>query len=240
MSGHSKWSTIKHKKAATDKKRADIFSKMAKAITVAASLGGGDSQVNYTLRTEIEKARGLNMPKDRIEAAIGKGVGKDKGGMQLEELLIECYGPNNSAIIVKTITDNRNRTTSEIKQILTKNNGKFVGEGGVRWMFEELGVVRADEGQIDNKEEFEFLAIDAGAKDILKEENFYIIYTDIQNLQKVENTLEKYGIKNASTGLEWVAKDKINLSESEMEKLEKLFNALDENEDVQEIYSNIK
>jgi len=240
MSGHSKWSTIKHKKTAADQKRAQIFAKLAKAISVSASHGGGDPNTNYGLRTEIEKAKSLNMPKDKIEAAIKKGTGEDKSGARLEELLIEGYGPENSALIIKTITDNKNRTTSEIKQILTKNNGKFVGEGGVRWMFEELGILRVDETQIHDKEKFELMTIDVGAKDILMEGEFYIVCIDIKNLQNAQVTLEKFGIKNIDASLEWMPKDKLNLPDAGKDKLEKLLDALNENEDVQEIYSNTK
>ena len=240
MSGHSKWANIKNKKTAMDQKRADVFGKLAKIITVAATHGGGDLGANYTLRTEVEKAKGLNMPKDKIEAAIKKGTGEDKSGTQLEELLMEAYGPGNSALLIQTITDNRNRTASEVKQILNKNNGKPVGEGGVRWMFQYVGVLKIPKDNVKNIEEFELRAIDAGAQDMKEEEGCVIIYTNINNLQAMQSILEKEGFQNVDSGLEWVAKDEIEISQGDQKKLEALFEALDENDDVQAIYSNTK
>ena len=240
MSGHSKWANIKNKKAVTDQKRADVFGKLAKIITVAAAHGGGDLGANYALRTEVEKAKGLNMPKDKIEAAIKKGTGEDKSAIQLEELLMEAYGPGNSALLIQTITDNRNRTTSEIKQILNKNNGKPVGEGGVRWMFQYVGILKIPKDDIKNIEEFELQAIDAGAQDMKEEEERVVIYTGINNLQAMQSTLEKEGFKNIDSSLEWVAKDEIEISQGDQKKLRALFEAFDENADVQAIYSNTK
>jgi len=238
MSGHSKWSTIKHKKAATDKKRADVFSKIAKAITVAASLGGADPQVNYTLRTEIEKAKSLNMPKDKIEKAIKKGSGELQEGVRLETLLLETYGPGNSALLIEAITDNRNRTTSEIKNILSKHGGKFTGEGGVRWMFEQVGVLYLPNEQIKNRDDFELQVIEFGAQDIKLNDEQTVIYTKVENLQSTHKQLDNLGYKEIDSGLEWVAKDEIEISDENRVKLERLYEALDEQEDVQEIYSN--
>lgn len=137
MSGHSKWSTIKHKKAANDAKRSANFSKMAKAIIIEAGHGGGDLGTNYTLRTLVEKAKGLNMPKDKIEIAIKKGTGELKEGVQLEELLVEGFGPGGVALLIKAITDNRNRTISEIKHLMGQYEAKFTGDNSVRWMFKQ-------------------------------------------------------------------------------------------------------
>jgi len=240
MSGHSKWANIKHKKAATDKKRANIFAKLARAIAVAASKGGGDADSNYTLRTEVERARSLNMPKDKIESAIKKGTGELKKGMLLEEFIMEAYGPGNSALLIEVITDNKNRTMTEVKQILIKNNGKFVSEGGVKWMFEQLGVLEISKEQIQNTEKLELLAIDNGAQDIKEKKDYLTIYTNINNLQEVQSALSENESSEINASLEWIAKEKIELSEKENQQLERLFEALDENDDVQEIYSNTK
>lgn len=240
MSGHSKWANIKHKKAATDKKRANIFAKLARAITVAAATAGGDADSNYTLRTEVERAKSLNMPKDKIEAAIKKGTGELRKGALLEEFIMEAYGPGTSALLIEVITDNKNRVMTEVKQILIKNNGKFVSEGGVKWMFEQFGVLKIPKKQIQNMEKLELLAIDRGAQDIKEEKNYLTIYTNRNNLQKIQNALDEDGLSEIDASLEWIAKEKVELSEKENKRLEKLFETLDENDDVQEIYSNTK
>lgn len=240
MSGHSKWANIKHKKAATDKKRANIFAKLARAITVAAATAGGDADSNYTLRTEVERAKSLNMPKDKIETAIKKGTGELKKGTSLEEFVMEAYGPGNSALLIEVITDNKNRAMTEVKQILIKNNGKFVSEGGVKWMFGQLGVLRISKKQIQNMEELELLVIDKGAQDIKEEKDYLTIYTSRNNLQKIQTALGEDGLREVDASLEWIAKEKVELSEKENKRLENLFEMLDENDDVQEIYSNTK
>ena len=176
MSGHSKWSTIKHKKSATDQKRGDVFSKMARVITIAAK-GGGDIETNYTLRSAVEKAKNLNMPKDNIERAIKKGTG-ELAGDQLEELLMEAYGPNGTALLVEVVTDNRNRSTSEIRHILSKNNGKLATGGSVQWLFERQGLIQIDQNAVTDKDEFELQAIDAGAIDIDFEGEKVFVYID--------------------------------------------------------------
>lgn len=238
MSGHSKWSTIKHKKAATDKKKADIFSKLAKAITIAARQGGGDPEMNYTLRGIVEKAKSANMPKDKIEKAITKGTGSGEGE-QLEELLLEAYGPRGVAILIKAITNNRNRTTSELKHLLNQKGAKPAGEGSVKWMFEEYSFIKLSRYEIDKKDEFELEVIDLGIEDIKWENGAVILYTKTTNMQGVLKLLnEKF--KNIETGLEWVPKNPIKATEEDQKKLETLYGALDEHDDVQEIYSNTK
>lgn len=183
MSGHSHWATIKHKKGAADEKRGQVFSKLARMITVAAREGGGNPENNPKLRAAIEKAKSLNMPSENIERAIKRGTGELEGA-KLEEVIFEAYGPGGIAIIIEGITDNKNRALNEIKQILNQNGGKLVGEGGARWLFER----KAKEGG----------------------------------------------------GLEWVAKQEIEISNQDKEAAYKLFEALDENDAVQEIYSNLK
>lgn len=235
MSGHSKWSTIKHKKSATDKKRGDVFSKMARVITIAAK-SGGDIETNYTLRSAVEKAKNLNMPKDNIERAIKKGTG-ELAGEQLEEILMEAYGPSGTALLVEVVTDNRNRSTSEVRHILSKNNGKLATSGSVQWLFGRQGLIQIDQSAIADKDEFELQAIDAGALDIDFEDQKAFVYVDPQDLQATQKMLNDMGY-TTETGLVWVAKDTVELEESAQKPLQKIFEALNEHEDVQEVYTN--
>jgi len=238
MSGHSHWATIKHKKGAEDAKRSKVFSKMANIISVAVKEKGGDPETNPTLRMAIDKAKNLNMPKDNIERAIKKGSGELKG-VNLENVCFEAYGPGGIAVIIEGITDNKNRTISELKQILNQCGGKMVGEGAVSWMFEKKGVITPKEKMEKTKEDIEMAAIESGADDIGQNNGSINIYTKIEDLEKVKVDLEKKGIKIESASLEWVAKEEISIDEKNRKTAEKLFEALDDNEDVQEIYSNL-
>ncbi len=237
MSGHSHWATIKHKKGAADAKRGKAFSKMARVITVAAKEKGGDPETNPALRLAIDQAKKVNMPKDNIERAIKKGTG-ELVGEKLEEVIFEAYGPDGIAIIIEGITDNKNRTYGEIKNILSKHNGKIANEGAVRWMFERKGVIVLDnEQKTTNKEEVELKVIEAGAEDIDWDENTLFVYTKVEDLENIKKELEEdFGID--SSRLEWVAKDLVKSEKKD--SIEKLFEALDENDDVQNIYSNLK
>ncbi len=247
MSGHSHFSSIKHKKAITDAKRGKIFSKIARQISVAAKEKGGDINANPNLRLIIEKAKEFNMPKDNIERAIKKGTGELEGE-KLEEIMYEAYGPGKIAIIIIGITDNKNRALAEIKQILSKNNGKLAGKGSVKWMFERKGVITINEQQLlkpstdikQEKEEKELQAIEAGAEDIYWDNNILNIYTKPENLEIVKKNLINKGINIKSISLDWIAKQGKELEEKQKIAAEKLFEALDENDDVQEIYSDIK
>lgn len=238
MSGHSKWSTIKHKKAATDAKRSAVFSKLANALTISARQRGGDPSTNHELRTLMEKAKEANMPKDKIENAVKKGTGELNEGVQLDELLMEAYGPGGVAILVTAITDNRNRTTAEVKHALSKNGGKFAGEGSVQWMFKQLGVLDLPAKNIDDKETFELEVIDMGAEEIKWSEDKVHIYTPLTSLQDAYDSLSKKGFSDIETGIEWVPQNTVSPNESENKKLENLYEALDDLDDVQEIYSN--
>jgi YebC/PmpR family DNA-binding regulatory protein len=242
MSGHSKWSKVKHIKKVVDAQRSRVFSKMARLITVAARDGGNPDE-NPKLRDAIDKARSFNMPSVNIERAIKRGTG-EVAGREYEEFLFEAYGPHNVAIIIEGITDNRNRALSEIKQLLNKNNGKLAAEGSVQWLFDRKGGISIDlDNQTErfrNKEAMELAVIDAGAEDLSWRENVLQVYTSINGLEKVKENLKQKGIKIESSGLEWVAKDEIELGEKERQAAERLFSALDENDDVQEIYSNLK
>ncbi len=241
MSGHSHFSSIKHKKEITDAKRGKIFSKMAKLITIAVKEGGGDPAANSKLRMVIEQAKKINMPKDNIERAIKSGTGELSGG-KLEQVTFEAYGPEQTAIIIEGITDNKNRTLGEIKQILNQNNGKLAGGGSVKWLFERKGAIIIDfqlqTEELKNKEKLELEAIEAGAEDIYWHDAFLDVYTKPEELEIVKKNLEKKGINIESSSLDWVAKEMVEIKEKEA--CQKLFEALDENDAVQDIYSNLK
>lgn len=243
MSGHSHAKTILHKKQITDAKRGKIFSKLAREISVAAREKGGDPEINSKLRLVIEKARQWNLPKDNIERAIKRGTG-ELAGERLESVLFEAYGPGGIAIIIEGITDNKNRTLGEIKQIFTQNNGKLAGSGSVKWMFERKGCLEVQTGKggykDKKKENLELLVIEAGAEDIYWHNDLLDVYTKPEELEKVKKNLEAKGIQTGSTTLDWVAKGQVELDEKSKEVCQKLFEALDENDAVQEIYSNLK
>ena len=238
MSGHSHFSSIKHKKQITDATRGEIFSKMAKLITVAAKEGSGDPAANSKLRMAIEQAKKINMPKENIGRAIKKGTGELEGA-KLEEVVFEAYGPGKIAIIIEGITDNKNRTLGEIKQILNQNKGKLASGGSVKWLFERKGAITVNnEQKTMNKDELELLAIEAGAEDIYWHATFLDVYTKPGELEKVKKNLEEKGIKIESSSLDWVAKEIVDVKEKE--DCQKLFEALDENDAVQDIYTNLK
>ena len=240
MSGHSHAKTILHKKQITDAKRGKIFSKLARQISVAVKEKGSDPETNSALRLVIEKAKGFNMPKDNVERAIKRGTGALEGE-NLEEVIYEAYGPGNIAIIIEGITDNKNRALGEIKQILNQNGGKLAGSGSVKWLFERKGTIIAGKEQgVGDKEELELKAIEAGAEDISWRDNILNIYTKPEYLDKVKKNLEEQGVKIESFSLDWVAKNLVDADEKAQKVAEKLFEALDESETVQEIYSNLK
>lgn len=241
MSGHSHWATIKHKKALSDLKKGAVFSKLAKEIEIAAR-NGGNPELNPKLRVAIEKAKEAKMPTENIERAIKRGTGELTSG-GLEEVLYEAYGPGNVAIIIEGITDNKNRTVNEIKQILNNFNGKLVGEGAIRWLFERKGclcVELKNQLSVKSKEELELMTIECGAEDLYWHNSTIDIYTKIENIYEVKKALEEKGIKVASFSLDWVPKEMIDADEKTKEMCQKLFEALDENDAVQEIYSNLK
>ncbi len=238
MSGHSHFKTVKATKDANDAKKGKIFSKLGKVITISAKEGGKDPLINYKLKTLIEKAREFNMPKENIERAIKKGAGELAGEI-LESISIEGFGPGGVALIIEGITDNKNRALNEIKNILNKYQGKMAGEGAVKWMFDRKGII-AIELQNNQKEELELLAIEFGAEDVIQEDNFLYIHTKPEDLEKIKKLLEDKGVKIESSLLGWIAKEDVSLNEKEKESCQKLFEALDENDDVQEIYSNLK
>ncbi|MFH1401664.1 MAG: YebC/PmpR family DNA-binding transcriptional regulator [Parcubacteria group bacterium] len=244
MSGHSHAKTIKHQKNLTDQKRGQMFSKMARVISVAVKEGGPNPETNSKLRMVIEEAKRVNMPRENVDRAVQRASGGDSAEV-LEEVSYEAYGPGGIALIIEGITDNKNKALGEIKQILGQNGGKFVGEGAVKWMFERKGCINIDASAqtetLRNKENLEMLAIESGAEDIKwQNEGILNIFTKIENLENVKQSLEKQGLKIESASLDWVAKEEILTDEKQKESCQKLFDALDESDAVQDIYSNLK
>ncbi|MBT4850183.1 YebC/PmpR family DNA-binding transcriptional regulator [Candidatus Parcubacteria bacterium] len=231
MSGHSKWSTIKRAKEAKDAKRSNIFTKLSKNIVVAAR-GGSDPDTNFQLRMAMDKARALSMPKDNIERAIKKGSGEDEGG-HIESLLYEGYGPGGVAIIIEVLTDNKNRAISNIKHILSKRGGNLGNDGSVKWMFETKGEIVLDKKEINEDEELKI--IEAGAEDIVNDEEIKII-TSIDDLEKVKNQLQEFGFDVKTSDMIYLAKDKVEAKDEE--KLLGLLDALDDDDDINNIYTN--
>ena len=238
MSGHSKWATIKRKKAATDAKRGKIFTKYIKEIIVAARQGGGDQNANPRLRTAILGAKSVNMPADNIERAIKKGTGELEG-VHYEEVTYEGYGPGGIAILIDSLTDNRNRTTGEIRHILTKAGGRMAEAGAVQWMFHAKGQLVVPRSAIDEESLFE-LVLDAGAEDVGTDDpETYEITTPLAQFESVKAALAKKGITPASAELAKVPQNTIALSEKDAEQALKLMEALEDHDDVQRISSTL-
>lgn len=239
MSGHNKWSGIKQRKGAQDAKRANAFTKISRLISIAARQGGGNPDTNFQLRLTIDQARAVNMPKDNIERAIKKGTGELKDGNDIEEMMYEAYGPGNVAMLIKCATDNRNRSVSEVKTILTKNGGKMVPEGSVAFMFKQVGNVEVMVAEGADPYEMEMAAIEAGAEDTLYASNTLSVYTKIEDLQAVKENLEKAGFNVEGAGLVYLPTQKTEISADDKLDYEKLLELLDDNDDVQEIYDNL-
>jgi len=234
MSGHSHAKTVARTKNAEDAKKSKAFSKMARLISLAAKEGGKDLDSNSKLKMAVEQAKQVNMPKDTIERAIKKGTG-ELAGETLEEVVFEALCPGGISLIIEGITDNKNRTLSDVKQILHQYNGKLAGEGSVKWMFERKGSILIEENK--DIEKIELIAIEAGAEDIKEREEFIEVYTKPEELNQIKNNLEKEGLKVESMSLDWVAKEEI---EGNKESAKKLFETLVENDAIHNIYSNLK
>ena len=238
MSGHSHWAGIKQRKGVNDAKRANVFTKYGRLVSIAAKHGGGNPDHNFSLRLAIDQARSVNMPKDTIERAIKKGTGELKDGTEIEEAIYEGYGPGNVAMLVKTATDNKNRTVSEVKSIFTKAGGKMASEGSVKFMFKQVGSIEILT-EDKNADEIEMTAIEAGAEDIISDGDFFTVYTKISDLQKVKENLEKAGLKVEGAGLVYVPLQKMEINQQFKNSYENLLEKLDDNDDVQEIYDNL-
>ena len=238
MSGHSKWATIKRKKGAADAKRGKIFTQIIREISIAAGLGGGDPDANPRLRLAILKARGVNMPKDNVERAIKKGTG-ELGGDNFEEVRYEGYGPGGAAVIVDATTDNRNRTGGEIRHIFSRFAGNLGATGSVAFMFERLGVLEFDRAAIDSDALME-AAIEANAKDVVEDPDTITVQTAPNDFASVKEALEAKSFTATSAKLGMVPSSTVKLAGKDAEQMLKLFEALDDHEDVAEVFANFE
>ena len=236
MAGHSKWASIKHKKAATDAKRGKLFTKLARAITVAAREGGGDPAGNHTLAAAIEKAKGYSMPKDNIQRAIDRGTGEGDAG-EIERVVYEGYGPGGAAVLVDALTDNRNRTGAEVRNIFDKQGGSLGEPGSVAWQFEKKGVVIVDPDRYG--EDDLMAAIDAGADDVAAEDDVLKVTSEPAGLTAVREALEESGVEVESAELAMEPKAVVEVTDpAEARRLVRLIDALDEHDDVDEVHAN--
>jgi YebC/PmpR family DNA-binding regulatory protein len=237
MAGHSKWKTIKHKKAALDAKRGKAFTRLIKEITVVARDGGGDPDGNPRLRTLIEKARFINMPSENVTRAIKKGTG-ELPGVNYEAIMYEGYGPGGIAILAPVLTDNKNRTVSEMRHLFSKKGGNLAETGAVAWMFEKQGAVTFDAPGKTEDDILELL-LDFDLFDIKKEEDQFVAYCDVKSLDTVKRALESHNFNVESAEIEYVAKMPMSLDDTESAKAVDLLEALDDHEDVQNVYTNL-
>ncbi|MCD6352779.1 MAG: YebC/PmpR family DNA-binding transcriptional regulator [Proteobacteria bacterium] len=236
MSGHSKWSTIKRKKGATDAKRGKIFSRLIKEITIAARLGGADPEGNPRLRTAVTAAKTENMPKDNIERAIKKGSG-DLGSGNIEERMYEGYGPGGVAVLVETFTDNKNRTSGEVRHIFSKYNGELGETGCVSWLFDKKGLIVFEKDQIDEEKLFE-VALEAGAEDIKEEITTLEVISGIKNFEDVKAALDQNQLGYILAEITMIPKNTVELEGKEAEQMIRLMEVLEEDDDVQKAYAN--
>lgn len=236
MAGHSKWAQIKHKKAAVDAKRGKIFTKIAKEITVAVRLGGKDPEMNPRLRTVIAKAKSVNMPNENIERAIKKGTG-ELADVQYEEITYEGYGPGGVAVLVEAMTDNKNRTVGEIRHIFSKYNGNLGESGCVNWLFEQKGYFVFDSKSITEDELME-IAIEAGAEDVRQDDDSLEVITDPSDFEKVKEVFDKKGLKYNVAEVTKIPKNYVEVKGKDAENMIKLFEALEDHDDVQNVYAN--
>ena len=237
MSGHSKWATIKHKKAATDAKRGNLFTKLIREVTVAAKNGGGDSATNARLRTAVDRAKQSSMPQDNIDRAIKKGTGELEG-VTYEEFTIEGYGAGGVAIMAELLTDNKNRTTADIRNIFSKKNGNIAGAGSVSWMFQKKGYIEIDRKANPDEDKIMGRVLDAGAQDMQTEEDVYVVTTDARDLETVRKALENNKIKTKSSEITMIPSTVIKLEGEAAKQVMGLVEALEEHEDVQNVYAN--
>lgn len=242
MSGHSKWHNIQARKGKQDAKKSGQFTKLAKGISVAAQ-HGGDPATNFSLRIAIEKAKTVSMPKDNIERAIKRGTGEDGVEIRMEEVLYEAYGPSGIALLIKAVTDNKNRTVSDLKLILSSHGGTLGGAGSVQWLFGQWGMIVIPKNAMlkanADPQELEMALIDAGVEDMKDGENEEVdIRTKVENLQKVVNALKEKGVEVKESSIQWIAKDTVPITREIEEQLGDLFAELEENEDIEDYFTN--
>lgn len=236
MSGHSKWSTIKHKKAAADAKRGAMFTKVIKELTVAARLGGGDTEMNPRLRTAMLKAKAVNMPQETMQRAIMKGTG-ELPGVNYEEITYEGYGPGGVAMIVTALTDNRNRTVAEIRKIFSKSGGNLGESGCVAWIFQKKGLIIVEKEKI-GEDELLNIALEAGAEDVQPGDTIYEVTTSVEDFEPVKQGISATGIEPSSSEISLVPQTTVRLEGSQARQLLKLMDDLEEHDDVQNVYAN--
>jgi YebC/PmpR family DNA-binding regulatory protein len=236
MSGHSKWASIKHKKAVVDARRGQQFTKLTRAITVAAREGGGDPEGNAALALAIQKAREASMPKDNIERAIAKGTGEGGDGAAIETVLYEGYGPGGVALLIEALTDNRNRTSADIRHAFTKHGGSLGEPGSVSYLFDKRGVIVVDASRYD--EDDLMPAIDAGAEDIARDDDVFEVITEPGDLQAAREALERAGVELESSDVVWRPSTRVPVDESDAARLLKLIDALEESDDVGAVHAN--
>lgn len=238
MAGHSKWANIQHRKARVDAKRAKIFTRMVKEITVAARLGGGDPAGNPRLRQAIQDARSANVPNDNIERAIGKGTGELEG-VSYEECTYEGYGPDGVAVLVEAVTDNRNRTVAEVRHLFSRYGGSLGENGCVAWMFERRGFVSLDRGSME-EEDFMTLALDLEAEDLDTEGEAYTLFSAPEDYHRILGSLAERGLEPRSKELAMIPKSTVELSPERLEKVQAFIEALEDHDDVQDVWSNFE
>lgn len=250
MSGHSKWHNIQGKKGKADKARSGEFTKVSRLITVAARQGGGDPTMNFSLRLAVDKAKAVNMPKDNIERAIKRGTGDLNEGAALEELVYEGFGPGGAAVLVEVFTDNRNRTGGEVKNIFSKGGGNMGSAGSVQWQFKHMAVARISQEHMSkitsdrdgvasgDRDDFDLALIDAGAEDIVESPYGVEVRGPIAALQTMLEKIKTFNLETEDAGLEWVAKETVALSPEDSEKLQNLYDTLEDYDDVRAVYTN--
>lgn len=237
MSGHSKWSTIKRKKGAADAKRGALFGKLSRAITVAAKEGGGDAEMNPNLSLAVQKAKDANMPNDNIDRAIAKGTGSGADGSEYEAITYEGYAPGGVAVLVDVLTDNRNRTASDVRYIFTKNGGKLGTSGSVAYLFDRKGVIMVPADGLD-ADELMLSALDAGAEDVVEEGDYFRVTTGATDFMSVRQGLDDAGMTYEDASLSMEPQNTVDLDASTAKQTLRLIDALEENDDVQEVFAN--
>jgi YebC/PmpR family DNA-binding regulatory protein len=239
MAGHSKWANIKHKKAREDAKKGKIWSKCSRAIMAAAKNGGGDPETNIALRYAIDEAKSANMPKDNIEYAIKRGTGEAAGAASFEEVRYEGYGPGGVAMMVDGLTDNRNRTASEVRKIFDRHNGNLGESGCVSFQFEKKGQIFLPKTQVE-EESLMDTALEAGAQDVADEDEYWLVTTDPQDFMSVKEAIDTAGLEPESASVTMVPLNTVQCAGEDAEKVLKLIDALEDNDDVQNVYANFE
>jgi len=236
MSGHSKWATIKRKKAATDSARGKVFTKIIKEITISARDGGGDADANPRLRLAIQTAKGKNMPQENITRAIKKGTGELEG-VRYEEITYEGYAPHGIAMIIESVTDNKNRTVAELRHTISKSNGNLGESGSVAWMFERKGVINVEKNNVKEDELMEVI-LDNGADDLKTEGDYFEVISTVENFEKVRKAIEEKSYKIESASLQYIAKTLLPIEGKKVDEVIRCIEAIEDNDDIQNVYTN--